>query len=460
MKKNNDHRNGLTAAGIRMLSLIVFIVAFTQHVRAQTTEANDIDAESKIQQEGEQVAPPVEIVSQEKLNLKKYQELVQEIKESKSKITQLLTTVSPGDREGTSRTIAEVDRLKLRIAELEAQSAELVLLAYVEAPVEAASLAPLAARTIRLWLGDSVTATEFQPQKALDVCEQIIANGTKNPGFYLFAAQAAYATQDYEKSIAYINEAKNLGGTINEAYIVRVQTVLDNWKQEQALREQDAQANLPQVQFETSLGKITIELFEDNAPQAVNNFVRLCEDGFYTGRKFFFVKNGAIAITGCPQDDGSGNAGYYLPDESKRPDARRHFVGSVSLFHDQPGTDSSQFSIAHQAIPERDNQFTVIGRVIEGLDVFYRFPSTGSPLRSNLPGEDTNITIDKVVVLRKREHPYEATEKIPLTGDVPANPAGGTPAQTLPKDQKSSESQGNQSGVDQGSQGSEKGGGR
>ncbi len=123
--------------------------------------------------------------------------------------------------------------------------------------------------------------------------------------------------------------------------------------------------------IETSKGRIVIDLFQDDAPQTVNNFVFLARNGYYDGVKFHRVLEDFMAQTGDPTGTGRGGPGYEFGDEFKshlRHDAK----GVVSMANAGPGTNGSQFFITFIPTPWLDGKHTVFGRVLEGEDVLDR----------------------------------------------------------------------------------------
>ena len=109
------------------------------------------------------------------------------------------------------------------------------------------------------------------------------------------------------------------------------------WAKEKKIREAEAKADdLPRVLMKTSAGDIEIELFENEAPNTVLNFITLVDKGFYNGLKFHRVLPGFMAQGGDPKGDGTGGPGYTIPCECYRPDHRLHFRGSLSMAHAGP----------------------------------------------------------------------------------------------------------------------------
>jgi peptidyl-prolyl cis-trans isomerase B (cyclophilin B) len=122
------------------------------------------------------------------------------------------------------------------------------------------------------------------------------------------------------------------------------------------------------------IGSIRIELLPEIAPQTVDNFIKLAEEGFYEGISFHRVIPGFMLQAGDPGSRnpdprlvGSGGPGYGIPDEfSDFP----HTRGVVSMAN-TGGRNSggSQFFIVHRDSPHLDGQFSVFGRVVEGIEV-------------------------------------------------------------------------------------------
>ncbi|MCP4813808.1 MAG: peptidylprolyl isomerase, partial [Planctomycetaceae bacterium] len=108
---------------------------------------------------------------------------------------------------------------------------------------------------------------------------------------------------------------------------------------------------MPRVKMTTSKGEVVIELFENEAPDTVGNFVSLVEVGFYDNKKFHRVLKNFVAQTGCPKGDGTGDAGYSIYCECAKADYRKHFRGSLSMAHAGPDTGGSQFFITFRATP-------------------------------------------------------------------------------------------------------------
>ena len=168
-------------------------------------------------------------------------------------------------------------------------------------------------------------------------------------------------------------------------------------------------------------GEVEIELFEDQAPATVSNFIHLVETNFYNGTSFYWAEAGHMVVGGDPNtknadpaDDGIGGPGYNIPDEFNLPAARGHFRGTISMAQNGPGRAGSQFFITLVAAPEFDGNSTAFGRVIRGQDVLDQVTEG----RTNhevgefgkiIPGD----LIVRAEVVRKRPHAYVVTKLTP-----------------------------------------------
>ena len=162
---------------------------------------------------------------------------------------------------------------------------------------------------------------------------------------------------------------------------------------------------LPQVMLQTSQGDVVIELYEDNAPNTVANFINLVEKGFYDGLKFHRVIDRFMAQGGDPKGTGSGGPGYNIKCECYRKDAKKHERGSLSMAHAGRDTGGSQFFITFVKTDHLDGKHTVFGKVIKGMenvDKFTRTQDESGPIRGVKPD-----IIKKAVVVQKRDHEYK-----------------------------------------------------
>lgn len=122
------------------------------------------------------------------------------------------------------------------------------------------------------------------------------------------------------------------------------------------------------VSIETNRGTIELTLYPQHAPQTVNNFVFLANQGFYDGVKFHRVIGDFMIQTGDPTGTGRGGPGYRFADECKG-NPLTHERGVISMANAGPNTNGSQFFITHSPQPHLNGKHTVFGKVTKGLDV-------------------------------------------------------------------------------------------
>lgn len=123
------------------------------------------------------------------------------------------------------------------------------------------------------------------------------------------------------------------------------------------------------IQFENG-EQIKIDLFEEDAPGTVENFVSLAKN-FYDGLTFHRVIPGFVIQGGDPNGNGTGGPGYTIKCETEG-NPNKHERGSLSMAHAGKDTGGSQFFICFEAQPHLDGVHTVFGKVVEGMDVVDR----------------------------------------------------------------------------------------
>jgi len=124
----------------------------------------------------------------------------------------------------------------------------------------------------------------------------------------------------------------------------------------------------PTAVLDTSMGTIKLELFSNEAPMTVRNFMKLCGDGFYDGLIFHRVIAGFMIQGGCPVGDGTGGPGYVIKDEFVSS-LKHSTPGILSMANAGPNTGGSQFFVTLAPTPWLDGKHTIFGRVTEGIDV-------------------------------------------------------------------------------------------
>jgi len=135
----------------------------------------------------------------------------------------------------------------------------------------------------------------------------------------------------------------------------------------------------------TQHGTMVLEFFEKDAPNTVNNFVKLAKMGFYENHKFHRVIPGFVAQGGCPLGTGIGGPGYEILCETTGEN-QYHDKGVLSMAHAGTNTGGSQFFLVHERTTTQhlDRKHTCFGRVIEGLEMINKIKQ----------GETFNIEIE------------------------------------------------------------------
>lgn len=128
------------------------------------------------------------------------------------------------------------------------------------------------------------------------------------------------------------------------------------------------EGELPVISLQLESGEVLIELRADLAPQHAERIVSLAEEGFYDGIVFHRVIDGFMAQTGDPT--GTGRGGSDLPDLPAEFSDAPFERGTIGMARSQsPDSANSQFFIVLADSRHLDNQYTMIGRVIEGMDL-------------------------------------------------------------------------------------------
>jgi cyclophilin family peptidyl-prolyl cis-trans isomerase/tetratricopeptide (TPR) repeat protein len=321
------------------------------------------------------------------------------------------------------------------------------------------------------WLtGELLMLAGGEPDRALPYLERAAAGGLDRPRLTASLARAQLDMNRFDQ--AYASAAKALEASPRDRYVwmtftrvafsnekfARVLEQLDSafggqlpdwaararrdaaqllsrWQREQTFRQAAARADdLPRVRLTiehrhfargadgqplntvqtAGREQVVVELFEDQAPVTVANFLDLVEKKFYDGTRFHLAEAATLVTGGDPNSrsadpsqDGAGGPGYLIPDEFDLPTARDHFRGSLSMVNTGPQTAGSQFFITLAPRPGMNGHFTVFGRVVEGqAAVDHITPGRTTPevgrYGKTIPGD----LLVRAEVLRKRPHPY------------------------------------------------------
>jgi cyclophilin family peptidyl-prolyl cis-trans isomerase len=131
----------------------------------------------------------------------------------------------------------------------------------------------------------------------------------------------------------------------------------------------DPMPDYPRAIISTDKGDITVELWNDVAPNHVENFLKLGRDGFYDDVIFHRIIGDFVIQGGCPEGNGTGGPGYTIDAEFND---REHHPGTLSMARTaDPNSAGSQFFICltRDKCQHLDGQYTAFGQVVEGMDV-------------------------------------------------------------------------------------------
>lgn len=247
-------------------------------------------------------------------------------------------------------------------------------------------------------------ADKEDDRAVLRACDRLIAAGI-HPAYFEYAAKAGRikigAREIFDEALIRLREAKT--------------------------------DDLPRVLMKTSKGDITFELYENEAPNTVANFITLVENGFYNDCLFHSVIESFRAQTGGPTrtDASRKDPGYTIACECYQPDARPHFTDVLSMaVKSTRDTGGSQFIITLDRTTELDGKHTVFGRIIDGHEVTDQLVRTAIEINgeaTDIPNANPDYIISAEVI-RKRDHEYqvrkvgdpEEEKKVPVA--PPAEP--------------------------------------
>ncbi|MFW6189757.1 MAG: peptidylprolyl isomerase [Planctomycetota bacterium] len=153
------------------------------------------------------------------------------------------------------------------------------------------------------------------------------------------------------------------------------------------------------ARMQTSEGTMLFQLFEEQAPNTVANFVHLAAKGFYDGLTFHRVIEDFMVQAGCPEGDGTGGPGWSIEDEID-PDLTHESEGVLSMANAGPNTGGSQFFITLDATPWLDGKHAVFGRLMDGVEVLHRIGSVETDEKDR-PVEP--VTIESIGIFRDGE---------------------------------------------------------
>ena len=361
---------------------------------------------------------------------KAYMEAFAEYQEHAKKVTALKKEYEDAKPERQQEIYAQYSGLFKQGLALHKKTIDIALDAHDEAPHRN----PLVNNLLYLTVENEFGRENYE--ESVRIFKRLVAIGipTELERFYVFAGLSALMSMNYTEAEEWLKKARESGalesqfrhwmesrtgsGLIQavQGRLRQMESTKAAWLKEQEIRkaeteagERDPAKKLPRVELTTSEGKIVLELFENEAPNTVANFISLVEKGFYNGVVFHRVLPNFMAQGGDPTGSGQGGPGYTFDCETgnRFPQARMHFRGSISMANAGQNTNGSQFFLMFAPPPHTllDGKHTVFGRVVEGIEVLSDIQ------RVDPDDKDTMVPkLDKIVearVLNKRDHVYE-----------------------------------------------------
>jgi len=163
-----------------------------------------------------------------------------------------------------------------------------------------------------------------------------------------------------------------------------------------AVADMDFDKNNYQIEFETTMGTILLDLWPDVAPEHVKNVFGLTKIGFYDGVIAHRIIPDFVVQIGCPQGTGTGGPGYTIKAEFND---KLHEAGVLSMARtNDPNSAGSQFFICLGRVPHLDNQYTVFGKTAnqESLDVVLKMGGVDTNSQDR-PLEDVKVLSTKAI---------------------------------------------------------------
>ncbi|QDV24913.1 peptidylprolyl isomerase [Aureliella helgolandensis] len=359
----------------------------------------------------EEIAPdesPIEPESPEFRTASK--ELLEHLKVMREIIVRYnVSTNKPQDDELREKWL----ELTPRAHELHAKMIDAALAEYLSDPAGKAAIAGM----LRRFVLRNIEVERYEG--VLDVALALIENGDQGELEKTQVVLTAIAVNRYDVALNFVEQILASLTSKEQAeekthYLrmrERIEHMSANWERELKLRAEDAAGEpLPRVLIRTPKGTMEIELFENQAPGNVANFISLVERGFFDGLLFHKVVEKVGIQTGCPLNDGTGDDGYHIYGESNRPDARSFFRGylGMALAGGDIDTASTQFFINTLPSDVLGETYTAFGRVIKGFETMSDLtkinPDSEDEEKKNAGAiPDPILSIE---VLYKRDHEY------------------------------------------------------
>ena len=174
---------------------------------------------------------------------------------------------------------------------------------------------------------------------------------------------------DFEKAIASITDQEYAAPDVKSEHYIDWQHVLSIPEKQQVL-------------IETNKGNVLLDLFVNDAPGSVSNFLKLVQDSFYNGKYFHRVVKNFVVQAGCPRGDGWGALDWT--QRSEFSNYQTYSTGTFGLASAGKDTEGVQWFITHNATPFLDGRYTILGRVHSGMDVIQNIEVGDKVLKINI----------------------------------------------------------------------------
>lgn len=164
----------------------------------------------------------------------------------------------------------------------------------------------------------------------------------------------------------------------------------------------------------TDGSEMRFELYPQQAPNTVVNFIKLANDGFYDNQQIYRVVSNVLIQTGDPNNDGTGDPGYYIRGEFSenkfKGNTLSHMRGTISMARKSDyDTGGSQFFIMEGSYPEYDGFYAAFGRILDEQSLAV-LDDIGSR-----PVDGSYVPLDKIVIQRVRVQTFDVDYGDPAT---------------------------------------------
>lgn len=257
-----------------------------------------------------------------------------------------------------------------------------------------------------------------QLAKCYQTTKKLLKLYPENKDLYNLMGRVSILNNDFTFAQQYYQTnretAEQLGVPEGALYGNSMDKLVSGFERELAFRASDAEGEpLPKAIIKTNRGEIVIELFENQAPETVGNFVSLVQTGIYDGMIFHHVLRNLIADAGLMTMSRPQPIGYTIYDEHQKPNARDHFRGSVAMVgkNNEPNSAGAEFRIMLVPGPNLDGKSTVFGRVISDLSVLDNIQETfqvnEEEDKEEFIKDAKPDVIESITITNLRDHEYE-----------------------------------------------------